>query len=340
MNALIRLILIRLILPIATVAALIGCVGAANPSTAEAAVSASTAVASDSDDGSDLFPGGFYLESDTEASEAVERLESEGDDASADLLRQISSQPTAIWLGEWHTRDLLKKKLARYVADAQEQGTSLVFVTYAIPNRDCGGYSAGGYDYDSYLDWNRTIADELSGTGATVLIEPDSLSMLLSDKCGEEAKKRLPLISEAVDILEGAGLRTYLDGGNSRWHSPDVQADLLNQAGIANANGFFTNVSNFNKVQEERDYAGKVSARTGWKHFVIDVSRNGNGWTGDWCNPAGSALGQDPHPTGGRMKLDALLWVKPPGLSDGTCNGGPAAGDWWEDYALDLVRNR
>ena len=27
-------------------------------------------------------------------------------------------------------------------------------------------------------------------------------------------------------------------------------------------------------------------------------------------------------------------------LSDGSCNGGPAAGQWWESYALALVENR
>ncbi|WP_367651855.1 hypothetical protein [Curtobacterium sp. MCPF17_052] len=32
--------------------------------------------------------------------------------------------------------------------------------------------------------------------------------------------------------------------------------------------------------------------------------------------------------------------MKTPGLSDGSCNGGPAAGQWWESYALALVANR
>jgi endoglucanase len=29
--------------------------------------------------------------------------------------------------------------------------------------------------------------------------------------------------------------------------------------------------------------------------------------------------------------------ARPPGFSDGTCNGGPAAGTWWPDYALGLA---
>ena len=34
---------------------------------------------------------------------------------------------------------------------------------------------------------------------------------------------------------------------------------------------------------------------------------------------------------------DALLWVKAPGESDGSCNGGPSAGTWWTEYALGLA---
>jgi endoglucanase len=106
------------------------------------------------------------------------------------------------------------------------------------------------------------------------------------------------------------------------------------------ARGFFTNVANFYTVAQETSYANSLSALIGGKHYVIDVSRDGNGWLGTWCNPPGAALGQNPHLTGGTTGLDALLWVKTPGASDGTCNGGPTAGAWYQSYALALVTNR
>jgi cellulase/cellobiase CelA1 len=34
----------------------------------------------------------------------------------------------------------------------------------------------------------------------------------------------------------------------------------------------------------------------------------------------------------------AFLWIKTPGESDGSCGGGPQAGKWWADYALELSR--
>jgi endoglucanase len=40
----------------------------------------------------------------------------------------------------------------------------------------------------------------------------------------------------------------------------------------------------------------------------------------------------------GHEPVDAYLWIKRPGESDGSCHGGPPAGAWWPDYALGLAR--
>ena len=72
------------------------------------------------------------------------------------------------------------------------------------------------------------------------------------------------------------------------------------------------------------------------KHFVIDTSRNGQGpWTPtasypdaqDWCNPPDRGLGLRPTANTGEPLVDAYLWVKIPGESDGECTRGlgPAA---------------
>ncbi|MCI0158844.1 glycoside hydrolase family 6 protein [Leifsonia shinshuensis] len=304
--------------------------------TAQAAPAATASPAADS-----VFGSRLYVDPTSDARLVADGLAAAGDTRRAALIEQIASQPTAVWLGDWYGPALLSSVIQRHLRAAAAQGATPVFVTYAIPDRDCGGFSAGGFTPDQYLDWNRRIATALAGSRAVVLIEPDSLAMLPSPKCAGVADTRLPLLRSAVGILAAAGLSTYLDGGNARWLTPDVQASYLNAAGISDARGFFTNVSNFDATQAERDYAGKVSSRVGWKHFVIDVSRNGNGWTGDWCNPPGAALGQNPQITESpTVKLDALLWVKHPGASDGPCYGGPAAGRWFESGAEALVLGR
>ncbi|PVC87557.1 glycoside hydrolase family 6 protein, partial [Streptomyces sp. CS014] len=69
---------------------------------------------------------------------------------------------------------------------------------------------------------------------------------------------------------------------------------------------------------------------------VVDTSRNGNGAppAGQWCDPAGRALGQTPTTQTGEARIDAYLWVKLPGESDG-CSG--AAGSFTPEYAYALA---
>jgi endoglucanase len=289
----------------------------------------------------EIFAGGPFLDPRSEAVVAEQRLLDEGKTDEAKKIAQISQQPTAIWLGEWLTADKMPGVLGEYIAEAKETGTTLVFVAYAIPNRDCGGLSAGGLDYDQYGPWAEALADQLAGTGAVMIVEPDSLAMLFSEKCAGEEARRIPLIKGAVQAFTKAGLTSYLDAGNNNWIPEKRMSEMLTSAGVADARGFFTNVSNFYRVDEEREYGEALSALLGGKRFVVDVSRNGNGWKGDWCNPTGAALGQKPVVTTSETThLDALLWVKHPGISDGACNGGPKAGQWWEEQALDLVNNR
>jgi len=114
----------------------------------------------------------------------------------------------------------------------------------------------------------------------------------------------------------------------------------LRNVSLDRADGFALNVSNFVPTPESIKYGERVSAHLGNKHFIIDTSRNGVGGNGEWCNPRGQALGAFPTTQTGNSLVDAFLWVKAPGQSDGPCNGGPAAGSFWTDYALELARNQ
>ncbi|BDZ50134.1 glucanase [Frondihabitans sucicola] len=310
--------------------------GAATTSTAKPKVLTPSQIQASS--ATQLFAGGLAVQKDSKAASVAFDLTARHETSEAKAITRIASQPVAIWLGDWFTKTQVVKVIDTAVAQADKAGKTPTFVTYAIPDRDCGGYSKGGLTSAQYLAWNTTIADTLRGHRAAVLVEPDSLAMISS--CPSVASTRLPLIKSAVTALAGAGVTAYLDAGNSHWVAPNVIAPRLKAAGIASARGFFTNVSNFYPVNDETAFADRVSALTSGAHYVVDVSRNGQGWKGTWCNPKGAGLGKDPAVASGSTRLDATLWVKTPGASDGTCNGGPAAGAWWEAYALALVKLR
>lgn len=266
---------------------------------------------------------------------SIAQLRAEGRDADAELLeRLIASQPQALWVGDWLTNEGVEQQGRDVVARAAEQGAYALFVMYAIPGRDCGLHSAGGLPEQQYLEFIESFARGVADSGAWVILEPDALAQWGS--CDDQGD-RAGLLAEAARILDDAGVNVYLDAGNSNWLPAQEVARRLQVVGIEHLEGFSLNVSNYNSTEAERAYGDVIAAHTGI-HYVIDTSRNGNGGTGEWCNVRGQALGEAPRLVQ-QGNLDAVLWIKRPGESDGTCGGGPPAGSWWLEVALELARN-
>ena len=182
-----------------------------------------------------------------------------------------------------------------------------------------------------------------------------------------------------VSIYLDAAHAGWLGWDTNREKMAKVFRRTLDEAGGPHMiRGFATNVSNYthlsnrdgaamaltNPCPNELTYV-KMFAETLSMYgmpgmgFVIDTSRNGRGgirksW-GSWCNVKGAGLGARPvaEPIRG---IDAYFWIKPPGESDGVSDptqprydemcasrdatpGAPQAGEWFESYFLDLVRN-
>ncbi|MGH9179046.1 MAG: glycoside hydrolase family 6 protein [Acidimicrobiales bacterium] len=282
----------------------------------------------------------LYVDPSSHAAREADALRA-SDPPRAALFDKIAGQAQADWFGDWVPTAELASRVDARVDTMAAAGALPVFVAYAIPVRDCGSYSAGGIGTpDGYRAWVREMARGMAGRPAAVVLEPDALAML---PCltAEQQQTRLDLLADAVRTLAAGGASVYLDAGHSTWVPADTMADRLAAAGIAGARGFSLNVSNFQRTGDEVAYGRALSQRLGGKPFVVDTSRNGLGpYTGPeyWCNPPDRALGERPTTTTGVTGLDALLWVKRPGESDGTCRGGPPAGTWWPDYAAGLAQ--
>jgi endoglucanase len=318
-------------------AAVVG--GVLQPGTAGTAVAATTAAEVRARSSAQLYGTGQYVSPTSEAAKSAAALRT-SDPAGAAAAAAIARWPVATWLGEWTTGTTLTKTITAATDGAAATGTTAVLVTYAIPDRDCGGYSAGGFDESSYDAWVDQIVRLVAGKRVAVVVEPDSLAMLGDPRCTAAlGQQRSRILAREVAAFTAAGVPAYLDAGNSNWVQPATMAARLEAAGVRSARGFFTNVANYYPTAREQAYAEQVSALTGGSHYVIDTSRNGTGWRGTWCNAPGAGLGTSPRVVADGTGLDALLWVKTPGASDGTCNGGPAAGKWYSAYAQALVAN-
>ena len=157
-----------------------------------------------------------------------------------------------------------------------------------------------------------------------------------------------------VTQLDGA----YGDCGNQYWNGgpsnnwSGVTMDNLREWSAGSADPALDTAG------VDSRYAAELSGVAPSTHFVIDTSRNGQGpWDvpstyEDWCNPLDRGLGERPTADTGEALVDAYLWIKVPGESDGQCLRGtagpedpargvidPPAGGWFPDMARELIVN-
>lgn len=242
----------------------------------------------------------------------------------------------------------------------------MVLSIYAIPGRDNGLYSTGGFaNRAEYLSFLTTIRDSLGTTPTFIVYEADALGLSrgLNDTLKAE---RIETLRQGVNILDDlTTTEVYIDA--SMWVGAAEQAQLLRSVDIAKIAGFSLNVSGFHTQNDCYAYGNEVVAElaklgiTG-KKYVIDSARNGNGeltsafgaaasvWIDaqrTWCNPPGRAIGLSPGLVANQSNCRATLWIKAAGESDGNfplrsqstyfADDAPQAGQFWLNWARDFL---
>jgi endoglucanase len=376
----------------------------------------------------------------------VAELTSQGRKAEAALIRAVINTPTAVWVESGSPREA-EQQVRQITRQAAGKKATPVFVLYNIPFRDCAQYSAGGAtSAKEYKAWVDGVARGIGDREAILVVEPDGLGIIpwyttldgVAEWCqpaeadpATAAAERFELLNYAVNKLTALpNTSVYLDGTHSGWLNVGDITDRLLKAGVARADGFFLNASNYQYTENLAQYGSWISSciafttqvnpagfgecgnqywsggpANGWQgvtlsaygvwsdtaadpalntaginsryalilgdvepttRFVIDTSRNGRGpWNPatsgysfpdpqDWCNPPGRGLGARPTLSTGHDLIDAYLWIKVPGESDGQCSRGlgsgdnvtdpiwgqvdPDAGLWFPEQALELAQ--
>lgn len=292
-------------------------------------------------------PVALFVDPDSPAARQARQWSADGRAEDARRIGVIAAQPMPEWLTS--PTAVVGAEVTSYVERATAAGQRPIFVAYHIPGRDCGSFSGGGaVDSADYRAWIRAVAGGLKGHSAIVVLEPDAVPHELTGCTRAQVEERYLMLADAVAVLKAAGpVTVYLDAGNPGFVTDiDALAVALRLSGMDRADGFSLNVANFYPTAEVVDYGRRLSKALGGAHFVVDTGRNGNGRAdGDtvdggpaFCNPPGRAIGQVPTTDTGDPVVDAYLWIKRVGESDGACRPGePAAGQWWPEYALGLV---
>ncbi|OAQ66252.1 exoglucanase 2 precursor [Pochonia chlamydosporia 170] len=259
-----------------------------------------------------------------------------------------------------------------------------------------GEYSiadGGVAKYKNYIDTIRKIVTTYSDIRILLVIEPDSLANLVTNlnvaKCSNAKSAYLECVNYAITQLNLPNVAMYLDAGHAGWlgwpanQDPAAQlyAQVYKDAGSPSSlRGLATNVANYNAwdissapsytqgnaVYDEKLFIhalGPLLTSHGWSgaHFITDQGRSGKQPTGqsqwgDWCNAKGTGFGIRPSANTGDELLDAFVWVKPGGESDGTSDTSaarydyhcgmsdalqpaPEAGTWFQAYFVQLLTN-
>ncbi|OAL55296.1 cellobiohydrolase II [Pyrenochaeta sp. DS3sAY3a] len=243
-----------------------------------------------------------------------------------------------------------------------------------------------------YIDKIAEIIKKYPDVKINLAIEPDSLANMITNmnvqKCSRAASYYKELTAYALRTLNFDNVDMYLDGGHAGWlgwdanigPSAKLYAEVYKAAGSPRGvRGIVTNVSNYNAFKvgacpaitdpsktcdEERfvnAFAPLLRAEGFPAHFIIDVGRSGKQPTGqqawgDWCNVQGAGFGPRPTTNTGSELVDAFVWVKPGGESDGTSDTSaarydgacgrasafkpaPEAGHWFQAYFEMLLQN-
>lgn len=295
--------------------------------------------------GDPLAAAPFFVDPGTRAADAQREARQSGDGASAALLGAIASRPQSTWF------IAADDALASGYVDAYfrrwdaQPGTMAQITLHGLPQQVCSGENApGAASAAAYRHWIDGWARRIGGRPVLLLLEPDAIPASRCLSAGDRAV-RLGLLRYAVRTLAALPrAAVYLDAGAGDWLKEREVAPLLRRAGIAAARGFALNTTHFDWTAAEVAYGMRLSRLLGGKHFIVNTSGNGRGPQVRrrfhvWCNPRGRALGPVPTLATPNPRVDALLWLQDPGISDGRCNGGPPVGRFWRDWALELARN-
>ncbi|USP78604.1 glycoside hydrolase family 6 protein [Curvularia clavata] len=246
-----------------------------------------------------------------------------------------------------------------------------------------------------YIDPIVAIIKKYPNVAFALVIEPDSLPNLVTNinlqTCQASASGYREGVAYALKQLNLPNVAMYIDAGHGGWLGWDANlkpgaqelASAYKNAGSPKAvRGVATNVSGwnsfdqspgefanssdgqYNKAQNEKKYvelfSPQLTAAGMPGQAIVDTGRNGvtglrKEW-GDWCNVNGAGFGVRPTASTGDSLVDAFVWVKPGGESDGTSDSSakrydsfcgkddaykpsPEAGSWNQAYFEMLVKN-
>ncbi|GAA2858260.1 glycoside hydrolase family 6 protein [Nonomuraea rubra] len=266
----------------------------------------------------------FYVDPQTNAAKWVAATRTT---ARTPVIRdRIAAVPQGRWFATYDP-STVRSQVDAYVGAAAAAGKIPIMAVYAMPNRDCGGPSAGGApDHTAYRAWIvRDRGRVWRAAPPPSVLEPDALGDhdQLHERLGAGPGEGLHRPTAGKRFKQASSqAKVYFDIGHDGWLSRLGGRLQAGRRDVANsADGLAVNTSNYRAtpglvlVREEHHRGDRrVPAEGGHRHqpqrqrpVRQRVVRPGGPRHGPLEAPRRRA---DPA-------IDAYLWVKPPGEADG-----------------------
>jgi endoglucanase len=202
------------------------------------------------------------------------------------LLARVALAPRMRWFGDWYADDQAESVARQYIANATG-GDPNVLVQMAVfrlkpwERAACQALPTPA-EQASYKAWIDAFAAGIGDARVALVLQPD---LPFASCTPHHSLLPLHLVAYAARVF-GALPHTsvYIDAGAGDWPSVGQASWLLRNAGIRSGRGFALNATHYDSTENEIRFGARVAralAAAGFpgKHFVVNTSTNGRGFT-------------------------------------------------------------
>jgi hypothetical protein len=202
------------------------------------------------------------------------------------LLGKVFLRPRMRWFGYWYPVDTIGSFISDYLQQSTG-GSPNVMAQFALFSLspwegDACRRLPTAAEQQSYRDRTDAVARAIGSTRAAIVLQPD---LPFANCVPRHSLIPMREVAYSARVLSALPHTTvYIDAGAGDWPSVGEAAAQLRAAGVRYTRGFALNATHYDSTDSEVRFGARVVAaltRMGLpgKHFVVNTSSNGHGFT-------------------------------------------------------------